>query len=298
MATDKEIIDSLKTDWMPTDYYNYEDLDRVESAALVVKDKIASFRGVSVELDSFPNLMPYDNEFDKFQAWYNNLEITSFTFPSGRVGIKARMNNFAYNPRMRIVASTSNITQLIKGKSYTFSVIFDPSVKLEKVELLSLYYYEGVTPTFWQDFDSVDVNALESENLVDSTLKYEVTFVADATGGVRPSFGFGLGNPQMEDTVWVNIVEYSIKEVRSEAHIEFANSLNRIENNILRLKETFPNTALFEPSKTDWTHDMPFDFADAIRLEKGLYDMYYAIENNISTIPYCGQIITGEQGVI
>lgn len=85
---------------------------------------------------------------------------------------------------------------------------------------------------------------------------------------------------------------------RTETSIEFADSLNRIENNILQLKLTFPNTALFEFSKTDWVHDTPFDFSDANRLERNLYDMFYAIEANISNIPYCGQIIAGQEGVV
>lgn len=141
MATDKEIIDSLKTNWLPSDYYNYEDLNRVEQATEIVKNRVAVFYGEIVSLD-------------------------------------------------------------------------------------------GVTKN------------------------------------------------------------------RNEITVEFADSLNRIETNILRLILTFPNNSRFQDPKTDWTHDMPFDFADAIRLEKNLYDMYYSIENNISTIPYCGTVIAGERGVI
>jgi hypothetical protein len=85
---------------------------------------------------------------------------------------------------------------------------------------------------------------------------------------------------------------------RDETRIEFADSLNRIETNILRLKLTFPETYVFNPSKTEWTHDMPFSFADARRLEQDLYDMWYRIENNISNIPYAGQLYAGELGVV
>ena len=139
-ANELEVIRSLKTDWLPTDYYNFEDLNRVEQATEIVRDRIAIFRGENVPIDIVTN--------------------------------------------------------------------------------------------------------------------------------------------------------------RSESHIEFADSLNRIENNILQLKLTFPNTALFEFSKTDWVHDTPFDFSDANRLERNLYDMFYAIEANISNIPYCGQIIAGQEGVV
>ena len=141
MATEKEIIDSLKLDWLPSDYYNCEDLNRVEEATVVVRDRVAVFRGQLVPLDG-------------------------------------------------------------------------------------------------------------------------------------------------------------IKTNRTEKTIEFADSLNRIETNIYRLVLTFPETMNFRESKTDWTHDEPFDFSDAIRLEKNLYDMYYLIESNISNIPYCGTIVAGESGVI
>jgi hypothetical protein len=85
---------------------------------------------------------------------------------------------------------------------------------------------------------------------------------------------------------------------RDETRIEFADSLNRIETNILRLKLTFPETYIFNPSKTDWAQDTPFSFADARRLEQDLYDMWHRIENNISNIPYAGQLYAGELGVV
>lgn len=141
MATGKEIIDSLKTDWQPTDFYNFGDLDRVEQATVVVRDRVAVFRGQLVPLDG-------------------------------------------------------------------------------------------------------------------------------------------------------------TKTNRNELSIEFADSLNRIETNIFRLILTFPDTYDFRESKTDWSHGEPFDFSDAIRLEKNLYDMYYTIEDNISNIPYCGTVVAGERGAI
>ena len=92
------------------------------------------------------------------------------------------------------------------------------------------------------------------------------------------------------------MVPVSVVTNRTELTIEFADSLNRIENNIILLKATFPETVVFEDSKT-WTHDVPFDFSDANRFEQTLYDMYYKIESNISNIPYCGQFTVGEEGV-
>jgi hypothetical protein len=52
MATDKELIDSLKVNWLPSDYYNYYDLNRVEQATIVVKNRIAEYKGILVTLDS------------------------------------------------------------------------------------------------------------------------------------------------------------------------------------------------------------------------------------------------------
>jgi hypothetical protein len=141
MATEKEIIDSLKLDWLPTDFYNAEDLNRVEQATLTVRERVITFRGQLIQIES---------------------PVTT----------------------------------------------------------------------------------------------------------------------------------------RDETSIEFADSLNRIERNILRLKLTFPETYIFNPSKTDWEQDTPFSFADARRLEQDLYDMWYRIENNISNIPYAGQLYAGELGVV
>ena len=135
------VIETLKLDWMPTDYYNYQDLNRVESATLVVRDKIVLFRGEIVPLD------------EVFSA-------------------------------------------------------------------------------------------------------------------------------------------------RTQETIEYADSLNRIETNLERMKLTFPNPSMFDISKTDWTQDKPFDFSDATRYERMLHEMYYTIENNISNIPYCGQLVAGQEGVI
>lgn len=141
MATDKELIDSLKMDWLPSDYYNYEDLNRVEQATQIVRDKILSFRQVLVALDSI----------------------------------------------------TTN---------------------------------------------------------------------------------------------------------RTQSSIEFSESFNRIETNISRLKETFSDKADLQISKTNWIYNAPFDYSDANRLEKDLYDMFYIIENNTLTVPYCGQYTAGQEGVI
>jgi hypothetical protein len=141
MATDSTLIDSLKRDWLPSDFYNYGDLNRVEQAMLVVRDRVIEFKGILVTLDS-----PVTN--------------------------------------------------------------------------------------------------------------------------------------------------------RTNKSIEFADSLNRIEMNLQRLILTFPEGYNFPDVKTDWTYNDSFNFTTANRYEQTLYDMYYTIQNNISNIPYAGELYAGELGVV
>jgi hypothetical protein len=141
MATDKEIIDSLKLDWLPSDYYNYYDLNRVEQAINVVKNRVATYKGI-------------------------------------------------------LVSITSPVTN------------------------------------------------------------------------------------------------------RTRSSYIFASDLNRIETNIQRLILTFAEGYNFPDMKTDWKYNDPFSFADARRYEQILYDMYYTMEDNISNIPYAGELYAGQLGVV
>jgi|SRR3954451_13017696 hypothetical protein len=141
MATEKEIIDSLKLDWLPSDFYNYSDLNRVETAIDVVKKRVAEYRGLLVTIDS----------------------------------------------------------------------------------------------------------------------------------------------PKTD---------------RTEKTIEFSDSLNRIETNLARLRLTFSEEYGFPVMKTNWKYNDAFSFADARRYEQTLYDMYYTIENNISSLPYAGELYAGQIGVV
>lgn len=84
---------------------------------------------------------------------------------------------------------------------------------------------------------------------------------------------------------------------RTELSIEFADSLNRIENNIAQIRVACgqPNSTI-EP-KIDWTYNTPFTFADANRLENNLYHLYQYLDLNLANIPYCGEFTVGQQGV-
>jgi hypothetical protein len=90
------------------------------------------------------------------------------------------------------------------------------------------------------------------------------------------------------------------KTNRTILSIEFADSLNRIERNIAKLVSGFPSaySKNFDEMKTTWIYNDPFDFSDAIRLERNLYTMFNIIEGNVSSVPYTGTTITGERSVI
>ena len=147
-------------------------------------------------------------------------------------------------------------------------VIVPPPVNVGKVEIDSLK--TDWEPTDFYNFE--DLNRVEEATLI-----------------VREKIGLFRGQVVPLDEVFTD---------RTEKTIEDASSLNRIETNLEALKLTFPDPSIFSLSKTDWTHDKPFDFSDANRYERMLFDMYYNIENNISNIRYCGQVIAGEEGVI
>lgn len=84
---------------------------------------------------------------------------------------------------------------------------------------------------------------------------------------------------------------------RTQSSVEFSDSLNRIENNILTLSQNLDNRVEIENPKTDWSYNLPFAFNDANRLERNLEVIYNYIVLNQANIPYAGQYITG-QGVI
>ena len=139
------------------------------------------------------------------------------------------------------------------------------------------------------DTGKVQIDDLKTDWQPTDYYNYEdLNRVEEATLIVREKIGLFRGKVVPLDEVFTG---------RTEKTIEDASSLNRIETNLEALKLSFPEPSIFDFSKTDWTHDKPFDFSDANRYERMLYDMYYNIENNISNIRYCGQVIAGEEGV-
>jgi hypothetical protein len=294
---ERSLYADLDKNYLLTDFFNYEDLDRIEEGIKVLNKKYVEFHKKDIGIITEQNLVPISTSHTGMTNWYNNLSFEDVTMPTGRKGFKVRMVSIETNPRMRLVAIPNNVAWVEKGRTYTFSVIFNPSVRLTKAELIGLYYYLGVETTFWQNFSSVDISAMPIENYQDDTREYSVTFTAEATGGVRVSFGFGLGNPDIDNGTWVNIVDMILKEVRSEKTILFSDELNRIESNIEKLGFHLGEPYNFSRPRTDWNYNSPFSYIDLNRITRNINNLYWYLALNMDYVPYTGQYITGEEGV-
>jgi hypothetical protein len=84
---------------------------------------------------------------------------------------------------------------------------------------------------------------------------------------------------------------------RTENSIEFADSLRRIEKNILLLGNELKTPTGFIIPRTDWDYNQSFSFVDANRLEKNLVLLNNYVTGNLSAKLYCGQYIVGDEGV-
>lgn len=94
----------------------------------------------------------------------------------------------------------------------------------------------------------------------------------------------------------LKLLEYNIDLVieknRDITRIEFAENLNRIENNIEKLKVFIPIG--WEETKTNWKYNDPFDYRDANRLESNLFHLYLYAKGNIDNFRYCGMYTCGD----
>lgn len=95
----------------------------------------------------------------------------------------------------------------------------------------------------------------------------------------------------------LKLLEYDISLVieknRDMAKIEFADSLNRIEENINTIK-------VYEPKgwiapKTNWKSDEAFDYGDANRLEINLLHLFLYAKGNVDNFRYAGAYTCGEE---
>ena len=81
---------------------------------------------------------------------------------------------------------------------------------------------------------------------------------------------------------------------RDMSSIEFAESLNRIENNIKILGERRILPGWISP-KMDWEYNQRFSYVDANRLEKNLKLLYEYYKGNSELFKYCGAYTCGEE---
>lgn len=79
---------------------------------------------------------------------------------------------------------------------------------------------------------------------------------------------------------------------RDYSSIEFADSFNRIERNLEKLKVL--NLEGLRAAKTTWQTGDSFTFNDAIRYETNLSILYNVFSRNIGNVSYCGMITCGE----
>jgi hypothetical protein len=82
---------------------------------------------------------------------------------------------------------------------------------------------------------------------------------------------------------------------RTNIHIEYYDSLNRVESNILALKDATFQPLEWETPKTNWQSvSDAFSYVDANRLEKNLVNLKLTIENTIDEMRYCGTFYSGD----
>lgn len=224
------------------------------------------------------NVHYVDNNWVGIHVEVRENGVAKYISPTVYKGYNNLISTFTFEASILEDATGANMAIRVTGHTYNGLAINH----LSAVELVATYMPANVD-------ELAIIKSLKTDWLPTDYYNFEdLNRVEVATGIVRDRVATFRG-----ENVPITIVTN-----RTETSIEFADSLNRIETNILNLKLTFPNPDLFEESKTDWVHDTPFDFSDANRLERNLYDMYYNIEANISNIPYCGELIAGELGVI
>ncbi|MBU3208680.1 Ig-like domain-containing protein [Clostridium algidicarnis] len=82
---------------------------------------------------------------------------------------------------------------------------------------------------------------------------------------------------------------------RNYSTIEFAESLNRVENNIQKL--FLKGISKLQPMKTNWLVGDTFSFKDANRYEQNLDILYPVFKYNLFNINYCGTLNCGEENI-
>jgi hypothetical protein len=85
---------------------------------------------------------------------------------------------------------------------------------------------------------------------------------------------------------------------RTQETIQFAEGLYLIEKSIAILGAELKNPKGFISPKMGWSYNSPFTYEDANRLESNLVLLNHFIALQLNARRYCGQYITGDEGVI
>lgn len=93
---------------------------------------------------------------------------------------------------------------------------------------------------------------------------------------------------------FINVRNMKFITDRTMKHIDFADSLNRIEGNQNILRQRLTPIG-WQENKIDWKPNDPFSFTDAQRLEHNLNLLYWLYKGNTEAVPICGANICGEE---
>lgn len=90
----------------------------------------------------------------------------------------------------------------------------------------------------------------------------------------------------------VTIITITARDIK---RIEFYDSLNRVEENIQTLADSFYIPIGWIAMKTNWKSGESFTYIDAKRLEINLQLLYELLINAIDSMKYCGTFTCGEE---
>lgn len=166
-----------------------------------------------------PNLVPQPlfSDLTQWADWYSVMSLSSEE--NGNV-LRAELIDFATNPRMRLMQSSTNRANLVAGTTYTFSFKILPSVKLKTLEYTQFIAYNPDGTYDWVNYgNSVDLSALPKDENGYSI--YTSSFVATKTGEARFGFGFGNGNnPDLANTAWFRVKDFKVSVQSIENYVQ------------------------------------------------------------------------------
>lgn len=121
-----EILDALKIDWEPTDYYNFEDLNRVEYYTQLVSELVVFFRGNTAANNFFSERDMTSIEFaDSLNRLEKNIEVllSELNNPTGTIQPKTDWwynTSFSYIDANRLETNLLLLYKYVQGNINNF----------------------------------------------------------------------------------------------------------------------------------------------------------------------------------